>query len=358
MRRNIILGLILVVLLIFASVYYFFLGGASKVTLGKPNSSNSTAVSKDAIVLSSKKVVSAVASLDRTMVWYFDDSGQFYSNKIDGTNESNFLLPQNLAVSQVYWPAAGNDFIVRSSGEGGDNFNLYQAGEQKFIGLPKNTEQPAWLPDGKKIIYVWRRGDWQRELKISNSDGSNYSKIGDLPEKGLLVASPDGNHALFLNTTSATTTPVAEIDLVSGKSSVLLDRGVNLGLLYSPDSNKLLFTRVNADTKLPELWLADLKKSSFDNLKISTAVDKIVWASNSEKFYFAQPKKLDEKDPAVKSATQDDIYAYTLSSHSAAKIDTNANGQFDIREPFLGIADQILIFRDGKGGKLYRVNLK
>jgi len=307
-------------------------------------------------LISSVPVVSPALALDEASVWYFDSGGRLLNFIFDQGTEQVFELPFIYGVEKVLWPPTGNDFIIKAAD---GVFRLYKAEEQVFIDLPKNIKELAWLPDGKRIVYIWQRADGGLELKVSNSDGSNYSKVADLFTEYRLVSSPVEEAALLIQPLNEGVNRVFKVSLADGTFTEILDRGKNIAVKFSPDGKKLLFARLNEDQGLPELWLHDFSLGTYENLKITTVPDKVVWSASSQRFYFGLPKNILVGDPEITTATSDTLYYYDLASKQTAKVPVySADGSVDYRDLLITTDERALIFRNGRNGKLYKLNLQ
>lgn len=309
--------------------------------------------------LTARAVVSPVLSLDQEAIWYFDEAGKLYRNRLDGKNEQEFSLPNPRPATMVFWQPKGKDFIQRLPGTSGrgETFRLYQAEAKTFVDYPANFQSVAWLAGGKRIVYVWKSSDGTVSLKVSNADGSNYVTVAPLLGKYELEPSPVHNRVLLYQPTGEQSkTAVLLVDIDTKAVTELLDRGRNLEVKFSPDGTKLLFNRVNEQTRRPELWLHDFTQRSFTNLKIATSVGKTAWHSSSSKFYYALPEAVTSGDVRVAQKTKDAFYVYSLSAGSSARL--SAEGQsapVDGRELVVADADNALFFRNGEDNKLYTV---
>ncbi|MCL5436097.1 MAG: hypothetical protein M1275_03385 [Patescibacteria group bacterium] len=365
MRRYVLFGVILAAILIGVVVYFFFLDSSNTVVTPGGNAANTGLAGESGpklLSVTQTPVLSAVLSLDQTSIWYFGRDGQLYQNALGGGGEQKFnLTGTNPAIQKVYWPSVGNNFIVWTKApEGIGSYLSYVAAQQAFVTLPSNIQEVAWMPNGQQILYVWRRGDGDWELKLGNVTAENYRTVANLDGAYALSVAGNGKFALLKKAVSeGGTNKILMVDMNSGKLSELLDRGQNVDVALSPDSNKLLFTRVSSDTKLSELWLYNFENQSFENLNLPTALSKVVWENSSDGFYFGKPRSVSANDSTISSVTADDLYLYRLSDKSKTRIDLGGEDKtFDIRDPIIDSGNSMLFFRDGKDNSLYRVNLK
>jgi Tol biopolymer transport system component len=376
MNKKVIILIAVVVVLIAAAAYYFLLGGQDLVVkwLSKsPTPANTSQVNTTPnrpgeqgglVVLSKRAAISPALSQTGASVWYFDDLGQLYRAKLDGSEDASYGLTGIDAIAQAYWPNAGNDFIVKTSTEGAVPFRYYQsqpaAGQAgKFVDLPGNILELSWLSGGKKIVYVWRKTDGKLELQTADPDAKNFAKLDDLPGFYVIKAPNAGNYVLLAESfSSGAANKVFKFDLETKQMAPLLDRGRNIDLAISPDGTKVLFTRVNESKQLPELWLADLAANTFQNLQITTAISKVAWTAAGDKFYYALPESVPAGDYAIVNPTVDTLYVYDLAANSGTKLEPKGLSNLDMRDLLPADDGSILVFRNGANGRLSRVNLK
>lgn len=366
MKRIIIIALILLAVGA-GAVYIFKYDGWNRIKdiFSKKETATSTEEENQAsdtrtglFAVTSRPIFAPVLSLKQRTVWYFDDSGQLFRSQFDGRDEQSFALPDPLPIETAYWPLAGNDFIEKTAGQAG-RFRYYNAAQQKFIDLPGAIVNLAWLPDGKRIIYVWRRSDGKFELKIANPDSTNYTKLADIAEAYALRPADSGNYVLLVSSASVPNPKIISLDIDRLTMSDVASEGKNLDALPSPDGTKILFTRLNGSTQQPDLWLFDRTSNTAKNLSLATSVDKIVWAGSGDRFYFALPEAVASGDDLVTQKTKDTIYSYVLATNEAVKLPHRFDSlQIDVRDPLLVDSEEMLFVRNGWDGKLYRLNLK
>lgn len=363
MRRYVLIGVVLAIILIGVVAYFFFFDSSNTVV----SPGGGTTPTKDdgpkIVSVTQTPVLSVVLSLDHTTIWYFGRDGQLYQNSLNGGDEQKFNLNgADPAIQKVYWPSTGNNFIVWAKAlEGIGSYWAYVATRQAFVTLPPNIREVAWMPDGQQILYVWQRGDGSWELKLGDETAENYRTVAGLDGAYALSVAGSGKFALLKAALLAEGQPnkVLVADLSSGKLSELLDRGQNVDVALSPDSAKLLFTRINPGSKLSEVWLYDFNTKSFENLNLPTSLSKVAWEASSQGFYYGQPRSVAANDSTISAQTADDLFHYALADKSRTKIDLGGEDKtFDIRDPIVNSDSSVLFFRSGQDNSLQRVNLK
>lgn len=367
MKRIVLIGVIIAILLVGVAVYFFFFGGSEALT--KTTSQNpspgqqppsAAAGAPGLIKISDRGALGLIMALDQKAVWYFDRAGGLYHNQLDGSKEEEYGLPEISSIESVLWPDNGNDFILRlSSGGANKVFRYFDSYAKTFIDLPRNVEDVTWMPDGKKILYIWMRDDGRRELKLARPDTSDYSKIADIAADYAITVSPSGQLALLRERSAAAgVAKVFKVDLVTGAVSPLLDRGLNLEVKFLSDPQKLLFTRANGSANRPEVWLYDFAAGTFENLKIATSLDKVARSAGGASFYYGLPKSFTLDDLKNQVVTSDEIFAYDPVSKSSVKAGPDSNPQIDLRSPIVSADGKNMFFINGSDKKPYRLDLK
>ena len=362
MRRNIIIGIIIIFLLMIAAVYYFFFRDSSS-TPDDPviteEAIDRPIEEKKLVAISGARAHSPALSLEQDSVWYFDFLGQLFQNDLSGGSEAIFDYSAVQTVEAGLWPDSGNDFILKSSTIAGEPiYTLYQAVLGTLLPLPANIKELAWMPDGKRIVYIWQKDDGSMELQISDSDSTNFFKVADLFKRDTIFPSPSGDYVIVLEPDESEGNKAFEVSLSTGEFTEILDRGRNTGISISPSASKVLFSRINDVSGLPELWLYSKTTGSYQQLNINTATEKVVWTQDSRGFYYALSVSNSPQDPEFRAVIHEDLYFYNLSAGQSALIEPS-KGSFpvDYRDMIINSTQDKLFYINNQDGLLYRLNL-
>ena len=352
MRRNIIIGIVIVFLLMIGAVYYFFFldHSTEPEDLIVVDEGIDRAVEEQKLTaISTDRVHSPALSLGQDSVWYFNFLGELFKNNLAGGAETMFDYNAGQTIEKGLWPKSGNDFILKSSSITGDStYTLYQADAGNLLTLPANIKELAWMPDGNRIVYIWQKDDGKLELQISNSDSTDFSLVAELFKKDRIFPSPNGDYVIVLEPLGFETNNAFEVSLATGEFTLVLDRGVNKGISISPDGNQVLFSRLNEVSGLSELWLYDRFTKLYEQLNLATEIEKTVWSPDSSGFYYA----------LAQIPNEDNLYLYNLIAKKSTLVDTgNSSLPVDYKDMIVNSAQDKLFYINGRDGLLYRLNL-
>jgi len=250
-------------------------------------------------MLLDEAIVSPVASFDNNAIWYFNKEGRLFRVNTDGSNLSEFPLPKitpEELVKNVIWPKLGSDFIAITASGAKKYFDSIQ---KVYVSLPGNIKYLDWMPDGKRIVYLWQTQDGKKQqIVLSNADSSGYKAIGDVFWSDLAIKlSPDGTQALMWRGETQDVNKIYSIDLLTGKITTLVEKGKNIGA-YWISPTKFLFADKN--DVFPRLSMFDTATKQITDLKVNTNLDKTTADRDGKNLYLAVPKKDNSSDIFMK----------------------------------------------------------
>ena len=334
---------ILLVILILGAVgtllYSFFLAGDA----GEPKEQQSASgVTK----LNDDQAISPINSFSGDAIWYGLSDGKLMWYDLNKKSASEYPLPQVLGESftKIMWPRTGNDFISLGNYEGVPTYNYFQYATRRYATLNKNILSLDWMSDSRRIVVIWKSGSGKTQLVTSNSDGSGYKVLTDLPWVDLVPkASPVNDTALLVR--SAPDGEVNRIylfDLVTGSYSPIVERGKNLAAVWAPKGDRFAFTRlVGNDSKL---FIHDMVSGDDTDLGIITSIDKVAFGADGQSMYIAAPRQ--------DSPGEELIRVNLLSNEKTLLRNLDPN----IRARNLLAIGQEIYFINSVDGKIYRAN--
>lgn len=334
MNKKIVFILVLVVIVLAGGSYYLLGKKDSSVT----QTQNPVQIKK----VLDEAVVSPVGAFDNNSIWYFNSEGRLFKVNSDGSNLSEFSLPifPSGNLIQALWPKIGSDFIAISRNDGQIAKSYYDSTSKLFMELAPNIQWVEWLPDGKRVVYIWQSNDKKtQQLVMSNADGSGYKSITSVFWPDLVLkASPDGNTVLmYRSQVVGDTNKIYSANLATGVISTWVDTGKNTAASWLPVGNKFLYVQNS------KIYLFDVLNQLSTDTKLNTTLEKTVVDSSGKILYAAVPKE---------DKTGDYFVKLNLSS--------NITENYFVPETQLNVKSLMLIgntvyYLDNKDNKLYKI---
>lgn len=294
-----------------------------------------------------EQVISPTPNLENNALWYFTAEARLFRVNLDGTNLTEFALP-SLAkgrLSQVLWSKTGSDFIA-STVDGEDLIrNYYSDASKVYVKLASNIQSFDWLPDDRRIVYVWKSGDNQtQQLALANADGTGFKTVSPVFYPDLAVkAGNDGKTVLLYRIgVLADVNKIYAADLETGQIITLVGLGKNLGASWI-SNNRFLFAQ-SATTPYPKIYLYDLVTKQATDLDLNTLLDKIAVDKDGRYLYAAAPKKDNSGDTFVKidlSSFRSESYFEPVS---------------EVRVKSMMLIGEQLYFVDNRDSKIYTIS--
>jgi len=314
------------------------------------------------VQLTDDQVVSPVLFFNGLGVTYLDKQGHLFQADLQESNGTLSLtgkkqidIPLKANINKILWPNLGRDFIAQIKNASGFNsWSYFDHTTALYTDLPPQVESLDWTPAGDKIMYVWLDKD-KSTLNLGNPDSSNYKKIGDMWENDDTISiSPDGSQVLYYESNNASSTNAINSVTADGKLwKSLVKTGNNFGVLWSPDSQKFLFTKKDPSTQKYQLWVYSLVSGEAKNLGLFTGLNKVVWDKDSNIIYAAVPNSGSVSETSL---TVDSFFRMDTSNLNKKQYGPS-NISIDGRDLFLNSTSDKLFFRNAQDGGLYYLDL-
>lgn len=310
-----------------------------------------------AVRLTDDAVITPALYFQGDGIAYFNNQGQLFRTQmsISGStvllsNKTELVVPPKSNINKILWPIIGNSYLTESGTGISRTWSYYNPDTGTYIDLPSQVKSVSWMPSGNKIIFVWVGGDGKATLNISDPDTNNYQMLTDLyePDNEISV-SPDGQTILFYrNQMSNTSENKINSVTADGKifNTVVRD-GYNKGILWSPDSKKFLFTKLDSSTQKFNLWMADLSSGITKNLGVATSETKAVWSKDGQTILAAVPVS----GTFGQGLTSDTIYKIDLLTNN--RTEYNPGSGVDVREMFTSLDGGVIFFKNAQDNSLY-----
>lgn len=314
-------------------------------------------VGRGASKLTDEAVITPALFFQGNGIAYFNRNGQLFRTDmaVSGStvllsNKTELTIPPKTGINRILWPAVGSSFIAESGLGIAKQWSYYNPATGQYIELPSQVKSVSWMPAGDKIVFVWVDANNNSSVNKANPDTSEYESISELYDSDtVLSVSPDGRLiAYYRSQNSNQTQNVIFTSTINGTdwTNVVAD-GFNKGVLWSPDSRKILFSKRDPATSKFSLWVVDLATGQSKNLGVSTLESKAVWTRDSQSIVVAVPTS----GTAGEGFTQDTIYKIDVGTGSRTEF-TPGSGM-DAQELFLSVDENILFFRNAQDGYLY-----
>lgn len=182
--------------------------------------------------------------------WYIGNNGQqreIYT--MDSSYGANHNVLNNPAKDQ-YHPDLSHDATKIVYGSGGslwvcnvDGSNDHKILDKSAIGT-QTAGNPAWSPDGTKIVFIGSEILKSSNMYIIPSSGGTPQKIGDLDGANVPRWSPDGKKIVYASYQGGSY-KIYQYDIATNKSQLTISVGSHWHPDYSPDGSEIVSTEVS-----------------------------------------------------------------------------------------------------------------
>jgi hypothetical protein len=271
--------------------------------------------------LTDEPVISPTPSFDGSAVWYFTSEGRLFRITGDGAAKDEYSLPPLEGLVRVSWPPAGNDFISVINTSYGQAKKFYDSNQKVYLPLSDRIENFDWMPDGKRIVYVFKSSDGKETLSIANSDGTGYRNIASLAKTGLIIrVSPNSKDALLIpSRIEGDTSQIFKADLDTGTIEPVITEGKNTAAFWLPDGYRFVFTRQVAGNSQPRVFLYNFNSRKTTDLGFNASFDRMVYDKQG-KFLYAAVSSSNGGDSLIKV----DVDSFALENYYDKSTDIKA----------------------------------
>ena len=253
--------------------------------------------------ITNEDAISPIPSFDGNAIWFFTKKGKLFRVNLDGTSLTEVALPalSGEAVA-AQWPMQGSDFILTMDQEWEMSRYYYNNQSKKFTFWPKNIQNFEWMPDSKRVAYVWKSTDGtSQQLTIADADTTGFRVVVNnlfWPDYKVLLA-PNGMDALLIRSLADEVNKIYKVELDTGKFETVVEEGKNLDALWLPNSQKFIFTRASGSV-YPRLYIYDFNSRKTTDLGFNSSLEKLSIDKDGKYLYVATPRKENSGEEFVK----------------------------------------------------------
>jgi len=313
-------------------------------------------------------LVPTISSDKNQVIYYARSNGNIWQSDFDGTNINRFSDAKLENLIKVFWsPNKDMSITVFEDNLGNVTKFLYKLADKSIAPLNKYMNYLAWSPDGGKIVYQYQNGSTtDNTLTISNPDGSSYEIALKTRMKNLLLDWPKGNEIFFQEKPSGiVTSSLYSLNTKTKSFSKVSSEIYGLSIKWSPDGNKILYSRTALNGKNVGLYVSNRGISNPKTTGISTLVEKCAWAQDVRYIYCAIPKNIANAnvlpDDFYKGTflSNDDFYRINLETGETKKLldDSLMVETYDANDVFVSPNESYFFFVNKVNGLLYSIKL-
>ena len=295
------------------------------------------------------KALSPAISEDGRKILYFEKgTGKILASDFSGQSSGTVSGQILNGFSNALWSKNGEQAIINEQ----LNKHYYNLKNGKLSELNRNIKDIAWSKDGKNIAYLFFESEkGEGNISIANPDGASFKNVFQTRIGSLRISWPKENLISFYNPTGPDNS-LFLFDIESGLLEKKLDSSFdnikNLEILWSPEGNKILYSRHNEDGSY-ELRLIDFAQEIDYETGLATTADKCVWTLNSIALYCGMRKE---------SETSENLYHIDIAKKEFGLVfEPSTVESIAIKNPLLSPTENLLFFVNQQDGYLYSISL-
>jgi hypothetical protein len=288
--------------------------------------------------LSDDIAVSPVLSFDGRSIWFANKEGLFFRVTEEGSRTEHSMPFFESSLHKVFWANNSGEIIVSGMINNRKTLYYFDKENRQYIPLAQNIIDFDWMPDGHRIIQIWKSSNESQSLVITDANGLNYFVVADLPWHQFIIrASPSGDKALLISRRVDSRVNNAYLfDLGDGSYETLIS-GSNVQDAMWLDSERFIY-----HDQFHEMFLFNAAKKEAVTLNIKSTVNKIFFDSYAQGLYA----------PVLNGPQQEKVIRYNFINQEITDYFIPAE---HVRIKQLFVVGGYLAYLDANDGKLYIV---
>lgn len=232
---------------------------------------------------------------------YYISANAIFKTKIGLDDRGTISVTENRAitdtkivgVSEIVWSPTKDLALLRRA----NGISIFDFMKYDFI---HQTDLPwggsdigsiAWSPDDSKIAYSYAPASGEKSLVFANITNTSIERILNFNDLGIenpiLRWAPDSASLLIIpRNHDAAKNKIYLLNTYSRTLKTLVDSGNQLDAVFSPDSNKIIFSTKSAGS-LPDLSVINRNGDNKKSLEIQADLAKTTWTKDSNNIIIA-----------------------------------------------------------------------
>ena len=316
-------------------------------------------------------VIAPTLSPDGNSLDYFSaQSGQLLQADFYGETQKTLSQQKISGLSDAFWSVDKLKVILETHATNNtSSFSFYDTATGTITPLKKNLDQVVWQTNANRILYKYYDATTKtRTLNVSDPDGSNWTKIADLPYQNVSIAQiPRTGLVSFWNSGDAyIQTNLQTVPLIGGATKTLSTNGFGADYLWDAAGDRTLVSHTNSKGGFQMgLGIMNANGGEYRNLDIPTFITKCVWSKDGRTVFYALPGDIPNNSilpndyNAGKFQTTDTFWKVDTQTGEKTRLVeiSDINGQYDASQMFLNQSESLLFFVNKIDGKLYKIAL-